>query len=117
MVKGMAVGGLAMVVLGSGAVTGYRALTKPAFAEIVAVKEIAETAVTPREKCEDVQVQLQAPVNDEHRIAGSAVGGMAGACSEVPSGVVRGRRWPRSPEPPPTLPAIRFRRRCRKRMS
>jgi uncharacterized protein YcfJ len=78
MIKGMALGGLAMVVLGSGAVTGYKALTKPTFAEVVTVKEVVETVVTPREKCEDVQVQHQAPVKDEHRIAGSVVGGLAG---------------------------------------
>ena len=35
MIKGMAVGGIAMVVLGSGAVTGYKAITKPQFAEVV----------------------------------------------------------------------------------
>lgn len=78
MIKGMAVGGLAMVVLGSGAVTGYKAMTKPTFAEVVAVKEVAETVVTPHEKCEDVQVQQQAPVKDEHRIAGTVAGGLAG---------------------------------------
>ena len=78
MIKGIAVGGIAMVVLGSGAVTGYKAMTKPAFAEVVAAKEVFETVVTPRERCEDVQVQHQAPVKDEHRIAGSVVGGLAG---------------------------------------
>lgn len=78
MVKGMAVGGVAMVVLGAGAVTGYKTMTKPTFAEVVAVKEVFETVSTPREKCEDVQVQRQAPVKDENRIAGSVVGGVAG---------------------------------------
>ena len=78
MVKGMAVGGIAMVVLGSGAVTGYRAMTKPTFADVVAVKEVVETVVTPQEKCEDVQVQHRAPVKDEHRVAGTVVGGLAG---------------------------------------
>ena len=78
MIKGMALGGIAMVVLGSGAVTGYKALTKPAFADVVSTKEVFETVVTPREKCEDVQVQHQAPVKDERRIAGSVVGGIAG---------------------------------------
>jgi len=78
MIKGMAVGGIAMVVLGAGAVTGYKTLTKPAFADVVAVKEIHETVVTPQEKCEDVQVQQQAPVKDEHRIAGTAIGAVAG---------------------------------------
>lgn len=78
MVKGIAVGGIAMVVLGAGAVTGYKTMTKPEFADVVAVKDVVQTTVTPRENCEDVQVQRQAPVKDEHRIAGSVVGGVAG---------------------------------------
>ena len=78
MIKGIAVGGLAMVVLGASGVTGYKALTKPKFAEVVAVREVTETVVTPREQCEDVQVQHQAPVKDERRIAGTVVGGLAG---------------------------------------
>ena len=78
MMKGMALGGLAMVVLGSGAVTGYKAMTKPAFAEVIASKELFETVVTPHQRCEDVKVQHRAPVKDEHRIAGSVVGGLAG---------------------------------------
>ena len=78
MIKGMAVGGIAMVVLGSGAVTGYKVMTKPTFADVVAVKDVVETVVTPQEKCEDVQVQQQAPVKDQHRIAGTVVGGLAG---------------------------------------
>ena len=78
MIKGIAVGGIAMVVLGAGAVTSYKAITKPEAAEVVAVKEVFETVVTPHEKCEDVQVQHHAPVKDEHRIAGTVVGGLAG---------------------------------------
>lgn len=78
MIKGMAVGGIAMVVLGSGAVTGYKAMTEPTFADVVAVKEVTETVVSPHERCEDVQVRHQAPLKDEHRIAGSVVGGLAG---------------------------------------
>lgn len=78
MIKGMAVGGLAMVVLGASGVTGYRTLMQPKEAEVVAVKEVMETVVTPREHCEMVQVQRQAPVKDQHRIAGTAIGGIAG---------------------------------------
>src|SRR3954471_8990538 len=78
LVKGIAVGGLIMVVLGAGAVTGYKTLTTAKFAEVVAVKEITETVVTPRERCEDVQVQHQAPVKDSNRVAGTVVGGVAG---------------------------------------
>ena len=78
MIKGIAVGGIAMVVLGAGAVSGYKTMMKPEFADVVAVKDVVETVVTPRETCEDVQVQHRAPVKDEHRIAGTVVGGVAG---------------------------------------
>ena len=78
MMKGVAVGGVAMVVLGAGAVGGYQTLAKPRFAEVVAAKEVFETVVTPREHCEDVQVQKQAPVKDQNRIAGTAIGAVAG---------------------------------------
>lgn len=78
MIKGMAVGGMAMVMLGTGAVGGYKALTKPRFADVVAVRDVVETVTTPRQKCEEVQVQHQAPVKDQHRIAGTVVGGLAG---------------------------------------
>jgi uncharacterized protein YcfJ len=74
----MPVGGIAMVVLGAGDVGGYKAMSKPQFADVVAVKDVFETVATPREKCEDVQVQHQAPVKDEHRIAGTVIGGVAG---------------------------------------
>ncbi|MEO8280017.1 MAG: glycine zipper 2TM domain-containing protein [Ideonella sp.] len=79
MIKGMAVGGLAMVVLGAGAVTGYKTLNEPKFADVVAVKEVTETVVNPHERCENVAVQHQAPVQDQKRIAGTAIGGVAGA--------------------------------------
>jgi uncharacterized protein YcfJ len=78
MIKGFAIGGVAMVVLAAGGVTGYKTLTKPKFAEVVAAKEVFETVVTPREQCEDVQVQRQAPVKDENRVAGTAIGAVAG---------------------------------------
>ena len=78
MMKGIALGGIAMVVLGSGAVTGYKTMTQPDYADVVAVKDVFETVVTPRERCEDVQVHQRVAVKDEHRIAGSVVGGLAG---------------------------------------
>ena len=78
MIKGIALGGLAMVALGASGVTGYNALTKPKFADVVEVKEVTETVITPREHCEDVQVRHQAPLKDENRIAGTVVGGLAG---------------------------------------
>ena len=78
MMKGMAIGGLAMVALGASAVSGYRTLSQPKVADVIAVKDVMETVVTPREQCEDVQVHHPAPVKDEHRVAGTVLGGVAG---------------------------------------
>ena len=78
MMKGIAVGGLAMVVLGASGVTGYQALTQPKFADVVAVKAVRDTVVTPQERCGYVQTQRQAPVKDQQRIAGTVIGGVAG---------------------------------------
>ncbi len=78
MLKGLVVGGLATVVIGASGVTGYQALTKPKEAEVIAVKDVMETVVTPVERCENVAVNHQAPVKDQHRIAGSVIGGVAG---------------------------------------
>jgi len=66
-------------------------MTKPEFAEVVAAKEILETVVTPREKCEDVQVHQQASVKDGHRIAGTVVGGLAGGLSGSAVGGGKGK--------------------------
>jgi len=78
MAKGLVIGGIATVVLSTGAVTGYRAITTPRNADVVAVKEVTQTVVTPRERCDEVAVRHQAPVQDEHRVAGSVIGGLAG---------------------------------------
>jgi uncharacterized protein YcfJ len=78
MMKGVAAGGIATVVLGAGAVTGYQTLAAPKVADVLAVKEVSETVLVPREHCEDVTVQHRAPAKDEHRIAGTAIGAVAG---------------------------------------
>jgi uncharacterized protein YcfJ len=78
MIKGVVIGGVAMVVVSAGAVTGYKALTKPKFAEVVGVQEVTETVVTPREECQDVHVQRQAPTSDPNRVTGTVIGGVAG---------------------------------------
>jgi uncharacterized protein YcfJ len=78
MAKGLVIGGIAMVVLGAGAFTGYKTIAAPRSAEVVAVKDVMETVVTPQERCEDVAVQHAAPGQDEKRVAGSVIGGIAG---------------------------------------
>ena len=78
MVKGLVIGGIATVVLGAGAVTGYRTISTPKSADVLAVREVMETVVTPQERCADVAVKHQAPVKDDNRVAGSVIGGLAG---------------------------------------
>lgn len=77
MVKGIVVGAIAVTALAAGGV-GYKTMTTPAYAEVVSAREIKETVRTPREECADVAIQRQAPVKDEHRIAGTAIGAVAG---------------------------------------
>ncbi len=69
--------GMAMSALAVAGVVGYRAL-KPTSADVVAVKEITQTVETPRKECKNVQVRQQAPTSDPNRIAGTAIGGVAG---------------------------------------
>ena len=91
MIKGVVIGGIAMVVVSAGAVTGYKVMTKPKFAEVVGVQEVTETIVTPREECQDVHVQKQATTNDPNRVTGTVIGGVAGGLlgSTIGSGTGR----------------------------
>jgi len=78
MIKGVVIGGVAMVVASAGAVTGYKVMSKPKFADVVAVNEVTETVVTPREECQDVHVHRQAATQDPNRVTGTVIGGVAG---------------------------------------
>jgi uncharacterized protein YcfJ len=78
MVKGLVIGGIATVALGAGAIGGWRTLAPPRHADVVAVKEVTDTVITPREVCEDVAVRRQAPVQDDHRVAGTVIGAVGG---------------------------------------
>jgi uncharacterized protein YcfJ len=78
MIKGVVIGGISMVALSAGGVTGYRMLTEPKTADVVAVRDVTEAVTTPREVCENVQVRHRAPVQDTGRVAGTVIGGLAG---------------------------------------
>lgn len=91
MIKGIAIGGIAAAAVAASGVTGYRAITAPEFAEVIAVKEATQTVSTPREECHDVQVQKQAPVKDENRVAGTVLGGVAGGLLGSTIGGGRGK--------------------------
>ncbi len=91
MVKGIVIGGIAAAAVAASGVTGYRAMKTPEFAEVVAVKVATETVSTPHEECQDVQVQQQAPVKDENRVAGTVLGGVAGGLLGSTIGGGRGK--------------------------
>jgi len=78
MLTGVVIG--VVVATAGGGIAGYNMLGKkePAYAEVLGVDEIRETVQTPREVCEDVPVTLQKPVQDEHRVIGTATGALVG---------------------------------------
>ncbi len=78
MLKGMLIGGVVVTAVTAAGVTGYQQLKQPVFADVLSVKEATETVRTPREECVDVPVQRRAAVRDQHRIAGTAIGAVAG---------------------------------------
>ncbi|MEZ5572653.1 MAG: glycine zipper 2TM domain-containing protein [Halioglobus sp.] len=61
-----------------GGVAGYRMLSGPEFAQVVAVTPVTETVRTPREECSDKVVTRQKPVQDTHKITGTVIGAVAG---------------------------------------
>lgn len=78
MIKGILLGGAAVTAVAASGVTGYQALNQPRYAEVLAAREVTEKVRTPREECADVAVRRKAPVQDEYRIAGTAIGAVAG---------------------------------------
>jgi len=77
MLAGVIAGAVAATAIGG--VAGYKALNpEPKFAEVLAVEPVTETLKTPKEICEDVVGSEQAPVKDPNRIAGTAIGAVAG---------------------------------------
>lgn len=54
MIKGVAIGSVAMVAISASGVTGYKMLSQPKSAEVLAVEEIKEKVRIPREDCRDV---------------------------------------------------------------
>lgn len=80
--KSMLVGAVlgAVGVTAGGAVATYSLVgnSGPEYAEVLAVQPINETVKTPREVCNDVAVTHQRPVKDQHQIAGTVLGAVAG---------------------------------------
>ena len=71
------VGAVAVAGVGYGA---YQAVTpqKSGYAKVVDVEPIVKTWQEPHEVCQQVNVESQKPVKDQHRITGSVVGAVIG---------------------------------------
>jgi uncharacterized protein YcfJ len=65
---------------------------EPKYARVVSVEPQTRSVTEPREVCQDVQVTQQAPVRDEHRIAGTVIGGVLGAVVGNQVGSGKGRK-------------------------
>ncbi|QQX57819.1 glycine zipper 2TM domain-containing protein [Pseudomonas chlororaphis] len=79
--KSMLVGAVlgAVAVTAGGAVATYKLVNSgPEYAQVLAVQPVKQQIKTPREVCKDVTVTRQAPVKDQHQIAGTVVGALAG---------------------------------------
>ncbi|MBL7249532.1 glycine zipper 2TM domain-containing protein [Alloalcanivorax sp. C16-2] len=71
------VGTLAVVGVGYG---GYQAISGDAdrYAEVVKVEPATKSYQEPEQRCQQVTVQRQKPVKDEHQVAGSVIGAVVG---------------------------------------
>ncbi len=50
----------------------------PQYAQVLTATPIKETIKTPRQECRNVTVTHRKPVKDEHQVAGSVLGAVAG---------------------------------------
>nr|WP_209311804.1 glycine zipper 2TM domain-containing protein [Pseudomonas brassicacearum] len=69
----------AVGVTAGGAVATYSLVKSgPEYAQVLAVEPVKTQIKTPREVCKDVTVTRQKPVQDQHQIAGTVLGAVAG---------------------------------------
>ncbi|MET3456565.1 glycine zipper 2TM domain-containing protein [Pseudomonas kilonensis] len=79
--KSMLVGAVlgAVGVTAGGAVATYSLVKSgPEYAQVLAVEPVKTQIKIPREVCKDVTVTRQKPVQDQHQIAGTVLGAVAG---------------------------------------
>lgn len=62
----------------AGGATGYQMLKEPDHAVVLRAIPVTQTTQIPHEECRDVTVTRQRPVQDQHRIAGKAIGAVLG---------------------------------------
>ena len=75
---GVIAGAVAVTAIGAVATTQYGLNPLADYADVVAVEPNVKTSQVAREVCRDEEVARQAPVKDEKRIAGTAIGAVVG---------------------------------------
>ncbi|MGB5131318.1 MAG: glycine zipper 2TM domain-containing protein [Steroidobacteraceae bacterium] len=75
---GVIAGAIAVTAIGAFATTKYGLNPLADYADVVAVEPNFKSTQVPREVCRDEVVTQQAPVKDEKRIAGTAIGAVVG---------------------------------------
>lgn len=74
----LSVFGLGGLAVGAYQVSNYAQPPEPVYADILQVEAATRTVETPREVCENVVVNQQAPSRDPNRIIGTAAGAIVG---------------------------------------
>lgn len=64
--------------VGMAADAGGNAAPAPKYGRVVSVTPVREAAAAPKQVCKDEVVTQRAPVKDQHQIAGTAIGAVAG---------------------------------------
>ncbi|MCE5233008.1 MAG: glycine zipper 2TM domain-containing protein [Mizugakiibacter sp.] len=76
---GVVIAGIGVLAgLGIASRGGFATSNDVQFAQVVGVKPVKETTTHPRQVCHDEVVTHAKPVKDEHQIAGTAIGAIAG---------------------------------------
>jgi uncharacterized protein YcfJ len=87
LIMGLVIG--AVVVTAGGAIAMLE--RNPRSAEVIDVKPVTQTVQVPREVCGDEAVTRQAPVKDEHQVAGTVIGAVVGGVLGNQVGSGRGK--------------------------
>lgn len=69
---------LGVVIATAGGAAAYKYINAEEYAEVLDVKTVTRTLQTPREECRDEVVTHTRPVQDPHRITGTAIGAVLG---------------------------------------
>ena len=68
----------AAVATAGGVFAGYKMMSGPEYAQVLAVEPIMKTEKTPRQVCEDVSVTRTREAKDQKKIAGTVIGAVVG---------------------------------------